>query len=113
MEFLSYQDDYPRILYHYSEPHVEKPAAAGASTDDIVRTSPIPLPSPPHQSLSQSNDLCPRSVPSENLALTASHVVLAMTSQKLRLPFDQVSIDKSIRDLSGGEFTVLYFQLRI
>ncbi|KAL3446708.1 hypothetical protein BJX65DRAFT_318453 [Aspergillus insuetus] len=105
MEFLSYQDDYPRISYHYSEPHVEKPAAAGASSDDIVRTSPIPPPSPPQQSLSQSNDLRPRSVPSENQTLTASHVVLAMTSQKLRLPFDQVSLDKSIRDLSGGKST--------
>ncbi|KAJ0416956.1 hypothetical protein BJY00DRAFT_303773 [Aspergillus carlsbadensis] len=105
IDFLSYHNDYPRISYQYSEPHVEKPAAAGTSCDDIVRTPQISPPSPPEQSRLQSSDLRPRSVPSADLPLTASHVVLAMTSQKLRRPFDRVPVDQSIRDLSGGKST--------
>jgi fatty acid synthase subunit alpha, fungi type len=35
-------------------------------------------------------------------SLSASDVVLALTAQKLKKPFDQVSTQKSIRDLSGG-----------
>jgi fatty acid synthase subunit alpha len=37
-------------------------------------------------------------------SLTAAHVVLAITAQKLKRAFDQVSSQKTIRDLSGGTF---------
>jgi fatty acid synthase subunit alpha len=91
----------------------KNPTAVGASSDGIVPAPQIHPPSPPEQSRSQSSDLRPRSIPSENLSLTATHIVLAITSQKLRRPFDQVPVDKSIRDLSGGEFTIPVVQLRI
>ena len=35
-------------------------------------------------------------------ALSAAHVVLAITAQKLKKPFDQVSTQKTIRELSAG-----------
>jgi fatty acid synthase subunit alpha len=37
-------------------------------------------------------------------SLTAGHVVLAITAQKLKRAFDQVSSQKTIRELSGGAF---------
>jgi fatty acid synthase subunit alpha len=45
----------------------------------------------------------PVAVAVEDSPLSAGDIVVALTAQKLKKPFDHVPIEKSIRELSGGE----------
>ncbi|KAL2831661.1 hypothetical protein BJY01DRAFT_260408 [Aspergillus pseudoustus] len=96
--FLSYHENYAQILYEYPEE-----ASGGCSSEAVVQNPPSP--SPPEHRRQQSNSLRPRAIPRADISLTARHVILAITCQKLRRRFDQVSLEKSIRDLSGGKST--------
>ncbi|PWY77009.1 hypothetical protein BO70DRAFT_430530 [Aspergillus heteromorphus CBS 117.55] len=105
LQFLSYQDDQAKVLYEYSDSatavSVSKPlvSAAGLVSTGIA---------PESRALSSASaPPCESShAPSASVSLSARHVVLALTAQKLRRPFDQVPMDKTIRDLSGGKSTL-------
>lgn len=46
--------------------------------------------------------------PIEDVPLSATDVVLALVAQKFKQPTDELPVDKSIRDLSGGESSISY-----
>ena len=102
LEFLSYQDQQDEILFRYPEESAkvtEKklPVPKQASATPALTSTAQTLEKPTHDSTESVGY-----VPSADVALSAKHVVLAMTAQKLQRPFDQVPIEKTIRDLSGG-----------
>ncbi|KAL5049032.1 3-oxoacyl-synthase [Aspergillus fruticulosus] len=100
-EFLSYHDNQPEILYQYQgdlDVH-PRPQPAQRPVEPIT-----PVDHPKHPS--PSKPLPMSATPSADLTLQAGHVILAMTAQKLRRRFDQVPVEKTIRDLSGGKSTL-------
>ncbi|PWY78035.1 hypothetical protein BO94DRAFT_626631 [Aspergillus sclerotioniger CBS 115572] len=111
LQFLSYQDDQDKILYEYPDPtlsaskskETKLPCNPAQPTGTIPRskTEHEAAPTPAPSTLGAFAH-----APSARVSLSARHVLLAMTAQKLRRPFDQVSMEKTIRDLSGGKSTL-------
>ena len=111
-QFLSSVDDAKDIEFQYENDFETDEAQAQAedsgtkqtppNDEPSHRTEPIPVPAPSQEvtKLSASPVVAISDTP-----LTPADVILALTSQKLKKPFDQISIDKSIRELSGGEST--------
>ena len=97
-EFLSYHDNQPEILYQYQNDQAIYPLSQ-PTQPQFEPTSPSHL---TKRSPSPSKALPMSAIPSAELTLQAGHVILAMTAQKLRRRFDQVPVEKTIRDLSGG-----------
>ncbi|KAI9376435.1 hypothetical protein BJX61DRAFT_538812 [Aspergillus egyptiacus] len=102
-EFLSYHDNERKILYQYEEEVPDREQDSQTTAQNMTEKA-TPPPSGVVQSLPDGAQL--RAEPSADLSLSASHIVLALTAQKLRRRFDQISVDKSIRDLSGGKSTL-------
>ncbi|KAL4786530.1 hypothetical protein BJX76DRAFT_355074 [Aspergillus varians] len=100
-EFLSYHDNQSEIMYQYQDAPAHEPLSQGPLQGSIAATDPPSIPRPPPP---PPKDFSVSSVPSADLPLQANHVILAMAAQKLRRRFDQVPVDKTIRDLSGGMF---------
>ncbi|KAL4749847.1 3-oxoacyl-synthase [Aspergillus terricola var. indicus] len=101
-EFLSYHDNQPEILYQYQN----EQAVHSLSQNTQLLFEPTTSSDLPKRSPSPSKPLPVSAVPSAELTLQAGHVILAMTAQKLRRRFDQVPVEKTIRDLSGGKSTL-------
>ncbi|KAL4930381.1 uncharacterized protein BDV17DRAFT_46177 [Aspergillus undulatus] len=101
-EFFSYHDNQQEIMYQYQTDPVIEPTSPPSQVP-VEKIAPRPFPQEP---LSTAKSFPLRAVPSADLSLQASHVVLAMTAQKLRRRFDQVPVEKTIRDLSGGKSTL-------
>ncbi|KAE8402874.1 hypothetical protein BDV37DRAFT_284368 [Aspergillus pseudonomiae] len=109
LQFLSYQDNKDEILYNYSNsnPWSDKKDRAGQLTSHDVSLLPLsPGPQRGPQQCVSPKALLSKSSPSLDVALSSSNIVLAMTAQKLRRPFDKVSMGKTIRELSGGKSTL-------
>ena len=96
-QFLSHSDDYAQICYEYEETQPAAPAEPAEAAPAPVAPSPAapaaPVPAAP----------AAVAVAVEDVPLSALDVVLAISAQKLKQPFDQVPLQKSIRDLSGGK----------
>ncbi|RAL11876.1 uncharacterized protein BO97DRAFT_453516 [Aspergillus homomorphus CBS 101889] len=103
LQFLSYMDDKAAIMYEYQkrepseEPMEHVALSSGVDVQKpvthISEASPVALPAAtPFTSYT----------PGKAVTLSARHITLAMTAQKLRRPFDRVPMAKTIRDLSGG-----------
>ncbi|KAL4907693.1 3-oxoacyl-synthase [Aspergillus multicolor] len=101
-EFLSYHDNRREIMYDYQSKPIFGPALhpINSLVDNNSTLSLQEHPSALPRTFSVSTN------PSADLALQASHVVLAMTAQKLRRQFDQIPLEKTIRNLSGGKSTL-------
>ena len=104
--FLSSNSDTKAIFYEYDE-HADAPATA-----EPVSMQASPLPDTAiqgHAATSAVNSNVPQSPPTvqreqvPDMPLLALDVVIAITSQKLKQPFDELSLEKSLRDLSGGK----------
>lgn len=105
-QILSYSDDSKAIYYEYEENDgMAAPPSASAHSDS---QSTVKIPAAPVPTLSAT---VPRSAieatnvsanPVEDVPLSATDVVLALVAQKLKRPLDEVSVHKSLRDLSGG-----------
>ncbi|OGM44264.1 hypothetical protein ABOM_007716 [Aspergillus bombycis] len=109
LQFLSYQDDKDAIFYTYSNsnPWLDKKDRAGLLTSHNVSLLPSPPGSPPEpQQCVPPKAPFLKASPSLDVALSGSHIALAMTAQKLRRPFDKVAVGKTIRELSGGKSTL-------
>ena len=108
-QILSYNDDAKAIYYEYEESdrvvapesaptHSDSqatgkaPAAMISSQPTIVTPSIDLSAGPTHTSVTSLDDV----------PLSATDVILALTAQKLKRPLDEVSLHKSLRDLSGG-----------
>lgn len=112
LQFLSYQDDRNRILYEYPDPvrlpsTIQRTTSAstsarlavaieGSQSDGESESVAAPLAFTPIKTSAH--------VPSAKVSLSARHILLAITGQKLRCSFDQVPMDTTIRNLSGGVF---------
>ncbi|KAI9045886.1 3-oxoacyl-synthase [Aspergillus affinis] len=108
LEFLSYQDQQDEIFFRYPEPEphrvTEKSLLAPISSSAAPAV--IPVAQSHKEQPKQESVTSIGCIPSVEVSLSASHIVLAMTAQKLQRPFDQVSTQKTIRDLSGGKSTL-------
>ena len=108
-QILSHSDDSKAIYYEYDEkdevaaPRLA-PAHSGSETTMGEPATLIPSQSatvlPGANIATQATNVSRSSV--EDVPLSATDVVLAPTGQKLKRPLDEVSIHKSLRDLSGG-----------
>lgn len=108
-QLLSYSDDSKAIYYEYEEKdEVAAPRSAPAHSDSesTVKTLATLVPNqsatvlPGANTATQATNVSVNSI--EDVPLSATDVVLALTGQKLKRPLDEVSIHKSLRDLSGG-----------
>ncbi|PYI00540.1 putative 3-oxoacyl-synthase [Aspergillus sclerotiicarbonarius CBS 121057] len=102
-QFLSSASNLKDIYYEYdepAEPAPAPPATAQPAPPPATPAAPAPAPAPAQAPAAAAA----ASVP--DTPLTAGDLVLALTAQKLKKPFDQVPLDKSIRDLSGGKSTL-------
>lgn len=101
-QFLSSSDNKEDIYYQYPEeeepvataPVESTPAPAAEAVASVQVTSTM--------ATATATVSAPAAAAPE-IPLSASHVVLALTAQKLKKPFDAVSTQKTIRELSGGE----------
>ncbi|OJJ67739.1 hypothetical protein ASPBRDRAFT_199965 [Aspergillus brasiliensis CBS 101740] len=113
LEFLSYQDDRDKILYEYPGPvplpsTMQRTSMAPTSAQLAVKSSQLDaepvlgsVSSPASASIKTSSH-----VPSARVPLSARHILLAITGQKLRCSFDKVPMEKTVRNLSGGKSTL-------
>lgn len=102
-EFLFYSDDYARICYEFDKPQSLAPAESSEQQVPSAVSSQLPVaaesPRPRPALVAPS----PVVAPVEDSPLSAVDIVVALTAQKLKQPFDQVPAEKSIRELSGGK----------
>lgn len=111
LQFLSYQDDRDRIHYEYPDPvplpsTMQRTSPASPPAQLVVKSSRSDAGPPLGSMSSPASERIKTSahVPSARVSLSARHILLAITGQKLRCPFDQVPMDTTIRNLSGGVF---------
>lgn len=100
-EFLSYHGNRSEVLYLYKSTQVSEPRSqcpARCIIENPATPSALRHPSP------SSNGPLISAVPTADLSLQASHVILSIIAQKLRRRFDQVPLENTIRDLSNGTF---------
>ncbi|PYI04677.1 hypothetical protein BO78DRAFT_347251 [Aspergillus sclerotiicarbonarius CBS 121057] len=103
-QFLSHSDDYAQICYEYEESQPVAPAETEAAPAPVAQApaapaAPVaaaPVPAAPAAVAAAVDDV----------PLSALDIVLAISAQKLKQPFDQVPLQKCIRDLSGGKSTL-------
>ncbi|THC93898.1 hypothetical protein EYZ11_006616 [Aspergillus tanneri] len=102
-QFLSSAGNLNEIYYEYGDPVEQETPLPPTSTPQPS----IPQPSPTSTSL-QATPTAPSTFPTAipDTPLTAGDIVLSLVAQKLKKPFDQVPMDMSIRDLSGGKSTL-------
>ena len=103
-QFLSYSDDYEDICYQSEEPQLPAPATT-PSHETVPAAAPVVTKSPEAEPLVAPSLVV---VPVEDSPLSALDIVIALTAQKLKRPFDEVPKEKSIRDLSGGKLNTPY-----
>ncbi|KAJ6090087.1 hypothetical protein N7467_005303 [Penicillium canescens] len=101
-QFLSYSDDYEDICYQSEEPQLPAPVET-PNPETIPTATPVVTNSPEAEPLVAPSLVV---VPVEDKLLSALDIVIALTAQKLKRPFDEVPTEKSIRDLSGGKSTL-------
>ena len=108
-QILSHSHDTKAIYYEYEEnDEVEAPPSASVNSDtpSTVKSPAILAPKQSTTILPDADIATQETVVSaqsiEDAPLSASDVVLALTGQKLKRPTDEVSMHKSLRDLSGG-----------
>lgn len=114
MEFYSYSDQKADLFYEYSpdaeiQPHSSKqpepqqltptPIAAAPTTNTAVPAASVPA----KPSISQSSSSSSPKKPSGAIPnLSPTHIVIALTAQKVKKAFDVLPPQKSIQELSGG-----------
>ncbi|KAJ5689020.1 hypothetical protein N7462_003412 [Penicillium macrosclerotiorum] len=96
-EFLSYSEDYARICHEFDRPQSlapeESPKRQISSTASSLSSVATDSPRPESNLVTSS----PRVALVEDNLLSAGDIVVALTAQKLKQPFDQVPTEKSIR----------------
>lgn len=117
-QFLSHTDNTKELYYEYDtdEKTVESEPSSKTKifTPLIASNQPCSVPatgvinvvpsgaSPASATVAAEINLSVAAAVVTDIALSATDIVIALTAQKLRKAFDQVAIEKSIRDLSGG-----------
>ncbi|KUL89708.1 hypothetical protein ZTR_00595 [Talaromyces verruculosus] len=118
MEFYSYSDQKADLFYEYSpdaeiQPQPSKqpepqqltptPIAAAPNTNTAVPETSVPT----KPSISQLSSSSSPKKPSGAIPnLSSTHIVIALTAQKVKKTFDVLPTQKSIQELSGGKSTL-------
>ena len=108
-QILSYSNDSKAIYYEYEgDDGMTAPPSAPAHSDSLS-TARIPISPVPTQSATVpssatlANGTTHVSVTAiEDVPLSATDVILALVAKKLKRPLDELSVHKSLRDLSEG-----------
>lgn len=103
-EFLSYSDDYARICYEFDKPQSLSAAETSKQSQHspaVSSTTPVATEIPKPEPALMAHR--PAVLLVEDCPVSAGDIVLALTAQKLKKPFDQIPTEKSIRELSGGK----------
>lgn len=104
-QILSYSDDSKAIHYVYE--NNEEGTLPTITDSPTVTSTPHPIPTQASTTPPSPNGVSGGSsrqvMPLADVSLSATDVVLAITAHKLKRPFDEVTLGKSLRDLSGGE----------
>lgn len=98
--FLSFADDSSKIYYEYEEGAAPEPvptqeetvAAPTPASAPVVAAAPAPVVA-----------AAGPAAPVEDIPLSALDVVIALSAQKLKKAFDELPLDKSLRDLCAGK----------
>ncbi|GME39335.1 Fatty acid synthase alpha subunit protein [Neofusicoccum parvum] len=101
--FLSFADDSSKIYYEYEEGAAPEPvptqeetvAAPSPASAPVVAAAPAPVVA-----------AAGPAAPVEDIPLSALDVVIALSAQKLKKAFDELPLDKSLRDLCAGKSTL-------
>ena len=113
-QILSHSDDSKAIYYEYEEKDEVTAPRSAPTHSDSESTMKTPATLVPNQSATvlpsaniatQATNVSVNSI--EDVPLSARDVVLALIGHKLKRPLDEVSIHKSLRDLSGGSRSAL------
>jgi len=112
-KFLSSKENKNDVYYEYPE-SIQNAASTHPGADDGIKGETVSVTlkvevknSAPKVLEAQLSEVAPVATSVAGVAdasLSATHVVLAITAQKLKRAFDQVPTLKTIRDLSGGTF---------
>ena len=113
-QILSYHDDSKAIYYEYEENvEVTAPPSVPTHSDSPTTAQVSAAPVPSQSATVPSTAAVATGAPSvsadsiEDVPLSATDVVLAITAQKLKRPLDEVSVNKSLHDLSAGMISSL------
>ena len=101
--FLASSSDTKAIFYEYDE--VQAISYPAESTPDQASVAPKPIATIDSTGPAIATSPTVAAAPSAavpDAALTALDAVIAITSQKIKQPFEQLSIDRSLHDLSAG-----------
>ena len=104
-QILSYDDDSKTIYYEYEENHGTTAPLTMPTQSNNQPTMNVHVPGPITSATPLTVATGKLGTPVtllEDMPLSATDVVLAITAKKLKRPFDEVSLQKSLRDLSGG-----------
>ena len=104
LRFLSCNEDRQEVYYEYPENDNviagEQSAEPDVAPQSASKTTPSsPAPTSVDIVAPQSHSVA-SAVP--DVALSASHILLVLVAQKLKRSFEDVSMQKTIRELSGG-----------
>lgn len=110
-QFLSDSADTKAVYYEYDENDSMEEETSEPSSTQSTNQQPAQVTVPPPAEPVRLQTSAPSahttssetSKPIEDVPLSATDVVLALVAQKFKQPTDELPVDKSIRDLSGGE----------
>ncbi|KAL4892836.1 hypothetical protein BDV59DRAFT_208020 [Aspergillus ambiguus] len=103
LKFLSFHDNKDEIMYHYSDHYEDEKPREIPKSRPLTCDPPLSLTAP----VTKPRTPRPRTAKlTTQRLLMARHVILAITAQKIQLPFYQVSMEKTIRELSAGKSTL-------
>lgn len=112
-KFLSSKENKNEVYYEYPEPtehavSTHPGAGEGNKGDAVSVTLKVEVKNSASKVLeAQLGEVAPVATSEGavvDASLSAAHVVLAITAQKLKRAFDQVPTQKTIRELSGGTY---------
>jgi fatty acid synthase subunit alpha, fungi type len=118
IEILSYSDNKADLYYEYtpdaeilpqtsttSEPAQPTMEPTGTSTSTPAAApsqAPPPTPLAPANPAVTQIPSTPKGTTDNIPTISATHIVIALTAQKVKKPFDALPLQKSIQELSGG-----------
>lgn len=109
-QFLSHANEPGEICSEYNTLSLSE--SEDVSTTHISTQSALPasILAAPVAVVEERAPLSVEMVAVADIPLSPIDIVLAIVSQKLRQPFDQVSVEKTLRQLSGGNFLLALYR---
>ena len=122
-KLFSYKKDRREIRYETDTPpeRVPSPNSAASTTpkgtatvDAVVKSSIAPPVAISHPNTTVQNHSFPAPVASlPDTPITAKEIIITIIAQKLHKQFNEISCDKTIKQLVGGRYTVSHSNLNV